>query len=81
VQAALKRQDERALIEAGVRPLALPPQPVLPAHRSAQEKLADIVREVGSGMVLDLLAGIEADHIDAATGCGNGAATNGATPH
>jgi hypothetical protein len=81
VSAALKRQDERALIEAGVRPLALPPQPILPAHKSAQEKLADIVREVGSGMVLDLLAGIEADHIDAAIGGGNGAATNGATPH
>ena len=61
VQAALKRQDERALIEAGVRPLALPLQPALPAHKSAQEKLADIVREVGSGMVLDLLAHIEAD--------------------
>jgi hypothetical protein len=61
VQAALKRQDERALIEAGIRPLALPLQPALPAHKSAQEKLADIVREVGSGMVLDLLAHIEAD--------------------
>jgi hypothetical protein len=81
VQAALKRQDERALIEAGVRPLALPLQPALPEHKSAQEKLADIVREVGSGMVLDLLAHIEADHIDAAARDGDGAATNGATPH
>jgi hypothetical protein len=81
VQAALKRQDERALIEAGVRPLALPLQPALPAHKSAQEKLADIVREVGSGMVLDLLAHIEADHIDAAARDSDGAATNGATPH
>ena len=81
VQAALKRQDERALIEAGIRPLALPLQPALPAHKSAQEKLADIVREVGSGMVLDLLAHIEADHINVAVGGGNAAATNGATPH
>jgi hypothetical protein len=79
VQAALKRQDERALIEAGVQPLALPLQPALPAHKSAQEKLADLVAELGSSQVLDLLAHIEADHIDAAVGNGNGAATNGAT--
>jgi hypothetical protein len=32
-------------------------------------------------MVLDLLAHIEADHIDAAVRDGNGAATNGASPH
>jgi hypothetical protein len=81
VQAALKRQDERALIEAGVRPLALPPQPALPTLRSAQAKLADLVAEVGSGMVLDLLAHIEADHINVAVGGGNAAAANGATPH
>jgi hypothetical protein len=32
-------------------------------------------------MVLDLLAHIEADHINVAVGGGNAAATNGATPH
>jgi hypothetical protein len=81
VQAALKRQEERALIEAGVRPLAPLPQPALPTRKSAQEKLADLVAEVGSGMVLDLLAGLEADPVNAAVGDPYGVATNSAAPH
>ena len=82
VQWALQRQAERLAIEAGAMPLVPTQRPALPPSTSAQERLADLVAELGSSQVLDLLAGIEADGIiSAVIGDGNGAATNGATPH
>jgi hypothetical protein len=81
VQWALQRQAERLAIEAGTVPLVPAQRPALAPSTSAQARLADLVAELGSSQVLDLLAHIEADHIDAAVGNGNGATTNGATPH
>ena len=76
VQWALQRQAERLAIEAGAMPLVPAQRPALPSSTSAQDRLADLVAELGSSQVLDLLAGI-----DAAIGGGNDAATNGAIPH
>jgi hypothetical protein len=56
----LKRQAERLAIEAGAIPLVPAQRPALPAPTSAQARLADLVAELGSNQVLDLLAGIEA---------------------
>ena len=76
VQWALQRQAERLAIEAGTMPLVPAQRLALPSSTSAQDRLADLVAELGSSQVLDLLAGI-----DAAIGGGNDAATNGAIPH
>jgi hypothetical protein len=81
VQAALKRQEERVLIEAGVLPLAPPPRPALPAPKSAQERVAELAAEVGCSVILDVLAGLEADHVNAAIGDHDGVAINSAAPH
>ena len=72
VQWALQRQAERLAIEAGTRGGVPAQRPALPSSTSAQDRLADLVAELGSSQVLDLLAGIEADH-NAAIGGGNGA--------
>jgi hypothetical protein len=60
VKAALRQQEERALIEAGVRPLVPHPQPALPTLKSAQERIAELAAEVGCSMILDVLADMEA---------------------
>jgi hypothetical protein len=60
VQWALQRQAERLAIEAGAVPLVPAHRPALPPSITAQARLADLVAELGSNQVLDLLAGIEA---------------------
>jgi hypothetical protein len=77
---ALQRRGDRAAIEAGLLSLAPARRPALASSSRAQEQLKNLVNEYGSGMVLDLLAGIEADHIDAVV-TSNGAATDGSVAH
>ena len=63
VQWALQRQAERLAIESGAVPLVPAQRPALPPSTSAQARLADLVAELGSSQVLDLLAGIEANGV------------------
>jgi hypothetical protein len=79
VQWALRRQEERAAIEAGLRPLVPAARPAL-ASPSARERVEELVNEVGCTTILDLLASIEANRFDAVV-TGNGAATDGAIAH
>jgi hypothetical protein len=62
VQWALQRQEERLAIEAGAMPLVPAQRPALPPPSpvSAQARLADLVAELGSHQVIDLLVNIEA---------------------
>jgi hypothetical protein len=58
--AALRRPNDRLLVESGAVPLALPAaRKALPAPVSPQARLADIVSEVGVSNALGMLAAIE----------------------
>jgi hypothetical protein len=60
VGCALKRPKDRALVESGAVPLALPSGPkALPAPVSPQARLSEIVSEVGVNNALVMLAAIE----------------------
>jgi hypothetical protein len=76
VQWALKRQEERTLIEAGLRPLVPTPRPAL-ASPSAWDRVAELVSEFGDDIILDILAGIETRRFGAVH-ANNGAAINSA---
>ena len=56
---ALKRPNDRSLIEAGAVPLVLPMPKALPKPVDPVEQLADVVAAVGVNGTLGLLAQIE----------------------
>jgi hypothetical protein len=56
---ALKRQKDRALILSGVAPLVPPAVKALPAPVSPEQKLAEVVSELGITTTLTVLAAIE----------------------
>jgi hypothetical protein len=57
---AIKRPHDRALVEARAVPLVPPAGPkALPAPVSPQERLADVVSEIGVNNALVMLAAIE----------------------
>ena len=61
VHCALKRPNDRKLVESGAVPFTLPVVKALPAPVSPQQRLADVVAEVGVTGTLHMLAVLDKD--------------------
>ena len=61
VHCALKRPNDRKLVESGAVPFTLPVVKALPAPVSPQQRLADVVAEVGVTGTLNMLAVLDKD--------------------
>jgi hypothetical protein len=76
VHAALQQGPNRAAIEADQLSLFPAPRSALLAGKSAQEKLAEVVDEIGPDATYDLLAQLRWLGFNVAVGNDNAAATN-----